>query len=136
MSRAVHLKIKIKYLAVEARIIKKEEQKVLAHARKCNSTPRLQEYAEGHYVDYEGLREHRLNVVRKHSRLNGLAYGFLRGTPYAQMEAKTHSPPDFGEIRKLAKRFGAVGDLSRWDQWLRDAERHLELQWYPERGAA
>jgi hypothetical protein len=52
------------------------------------------------------------------------------------MEAKTHSPPDFGEIRKLAKRFGAVGDLSRWDQWLRDAERHLELQWYPERGAA
>jgi len=125
MSRATHLKIKLKTLAAEARIIRKEESKALEAGRKGRSLDR-DDY-ERHYRAFWSLRHHRTGIVRSVARTNGLAYGFLRGHTYAQMEAKCRSDnqPNFDEIEKIVKRFGTSDDLARWPQWLEEAKAHL-----------
>mgnify|MGYP003639750083 CR=1 FL=1 len=137
MSRATHLKIKIKYLACESRIIRKEEDDELANGRKClginlpdgtDHRPELEQYASGHYAEFKELRDHRLDVVRTASRRNLLAYGFLRGRSYAEMEHKTRTFLDFRDILKILKRFGSDEDLSRWDAWQEAAIAHLTEQ--------
>ncbi len=64
-----YLKIKIKSLAAEARIIRQEEKKWPGP-----SDVRL------------GLREHRIKDVRREARAALLAYGYLRGRTIHQME--------------------------------------------------
>jgi len=91
--RTIQLKVKIKYLAEEARIIRKEELKA-----KSFRDRRL----------YNSLYRHRIDLVRHEARHNQLAYGFLRGRDYAEMEAKTDTPVDFSKIEKLVERFGVV----------------------------
>lgn len=65
------LKIKIKSLAAEAVIIKKEERKQLSHAR----------YTKGvdDYRKYHSLVLHRKDVVRFEARATHLAYACIRG---------------------------------------------------------
>jgi hypothetical protein len=47
-------------------------------------------FAEEKYEDYsfarQNLHEHRINVVSKEARVSFLAYGFIRGKPYATIE--------------------------------------------------
>jgi len=69
----IYLKVKIKSLAAEARIIRHEEAK----ARKWKNTALR-----------VGLAGHRRGIVRSAARHTHLAYGFLRGRPYKAMEAK------------------------------------------------
>lgn len=144
MSRITHLKIKIKNLADEARIIRHEEKKALEHGSAClrksrdlgeksfseTATP-FSEYAIAHYRTYRGLYDHRTGIVRDVARVNLLAYGFLRGRPYARMENKTGSIPDFKDILKHAKNFTSTwGDEEKleWDVWLAEAKAHLSAQ--------
>ena len=94
--RTIHLKIKIKSLADEARTIRKE-------ANKTNGMVKW------------NLNEHRTKVVRPHTRHNLLAYGILIGTPYEIMENKCHESPKFSDVSKIAKRFGAKEEtISEW----------------------
>lgn len=65
-----YLKVKIKSLAEEAKIIRKEELK----ARGYN--PELR----------RGLYEHRIKPVGSESRAAFIAYGFLRGKKYSEIE--------------------------------------------------
>lgn len=81
---SIYLKIKIKSLAEEARIIRKEERKVLSYAR----TTDIPAPKEIHYRTYESLHRHRTYDVRTEARATHLAYAFLRGVPYASVEAK------------------------------------------------
>ena len=85
--RRLFLKVKIKSLAAEACIIRAEERK--------NSRLRNE------------LAEHRRGVVRYEARLTLLAYGFLRGLSYKQIEPKANSKPDMDRIRKMVNRYGA-----------------------------
>lgn len=142
MDKKICLKVKIKSLAAEAKIIRELESKT--------KTPWL-------------LKEHRVGIVRSEQRHTLLAYGFLRGRPYAAMEAKlTNTPaPDFNKIKKLVDKYGfwyisweldakpkydptihkssydfeqqlrkeaKESQESRWTEWLEAAQLHLNSQ--------
>jgi hypothetical protein len=84
-----YLKIKIMSLAAEARIIRNEERK----------------WRGDHPVRF-GLREHRVTVVRDEARVAQLAYGFVRGRSYAQLESNPKSTPNWARVATLAARYG------------------------------
>lgn len=120
--RRIHLKVKVKNLAAESKIIRLEEERALRH------DPAL----------YYSLLDHRKTVVRTAARTNHLAYGFIRGHAYRAMEPKAKSlPPAWGEIRKLVQRFGVCRDKDepietfqarkreqdvRFEAWLQEAQ--------------
>jgi hypothetical protein len=120
----IYLKIKIKSLAVEARMIRAEEQKW-----KLRSCPYRREYdravrawladetksievAEaikpfaGADTLFWGLRCHRTVDVRDEARASLLAYGMLRGRAYARLEAKCEVPPPAKRITELIRKYG------------------------------
>lgn len=82
------LKVKIKSLAAEARIIRLEE------ARSKNPFERMR------------LSSHRTDDVRREARAAQLAYGFLRGREYNQIESPNSSNVDWGRVQKLVEKFG------------------------------
>lgn len=160
MSRNTHLKIKIKTLVAEVAIIRLEERKALTKARyvKWGTNPETGRYGRipvepdepGAYLDcsaYWGLVNHRKGIVRDATRTNLLAYGFLRGRSYEQMERTTRNPPDLKEVEKVARRFGlgqyardtdktTIAFNERWKAWVEAAEAHLESQAESEEKAA
>ncbi|MFQ6011538.1 MAG: hypothetical protein ACE5KG_05145 [Nitrososphaerales archaeon] len=86
----IFLKIKLKSLAAEARIIKHQEKK-------------------SKYWNFQ-LYHHRITVVRREARHTHLAYAFLRGRSYSQIEEKCHTPPDWEQVRRMVTRYGV-----RWN---------------------
>lgn len=90
LNKKFALKVKIKSLAEEARIIKQAIHQTKDLATKCE------------------LRGHHVYVVRKESRHSQLAYAFLRGREYSEVEFKCETPPDFKKIEELTERFGEV----------------------------
>lgn len=113
----VYLKIKIKSLAAEARIIRQETKKYPG-----DSPTRL------------SLYQHRTQDVRQESRSACLAYGFLRGRTYAQMEAWCYAGPDWKRIESLITKFG-VGDPRELTQqfaaWKDQAVEYLQTATKP-----
>ena len=95
-ARARHLKIKVKSLAEEARIIRHEEHQTAGMER-------------------WNLQHHRKGHLRWYTRCNQLAYGCLKGIPYSQLEQKCSEPPSWGEIKKLIVRFG--GTKEQFEEW-------------------
>lgn len=122
MSRKTHLKVKIKNLAAEAGIIRLEERKAKQH----RNNAKTQEHWNEHHRAFMDLKDHRKGIVRDVARINLLAYGFLRGRSYAQMENYTREAPRFNKVYEIIKRFGSAEDLSRWDAWKEEAEGHLK----------
>lgn len=93
-----YLKVKIKSLAEEARIIRKEERASKGEKR-------------------EGLYLHRVGVVRRAARHSLLAYGFLRGREYRQIEPKCENAPHWPEVFKMVSKYG-LQDYG-WKMWKR-----------------
>lgn len=90
------LKVKIKSLAAEARIIRLEERRALGRRKPDGEL-------------YFQLRTHRIQGVRREARLSLLAYGFIRGRPYAACEkAANDNPPDMVRVKQLVEKFGGV----------------------------
>lgn len=111
----VYLKVKIKSLAEEAKIIRAMEKK----ATKRNWThvePRL-----GYeFKIANGLHYHRTHDVRNEARASQLAYGFLRGKKYATLEIpKVVDDYNYKLIQKrtaeIVKNFG--GYASEVEAW-------------------
>ena len=92
LDKRVYLRVKIKSLAAEAQIIRTEERRA---------------YARGRAGLRRGLEDHRKGIVRTESRHTHLAYGFIRGREYAQMESSTHETPNWEKVRKMVDRYGA-----------------------------
>ena len=86
MDHRTFLKVKIKSLAEEARIIKLEEAR--------NKFLRASLYL------------HRIGIVRHEARHTLIAYGFLRGRTYKSIESKCQTKPDLAKIWKMVKRYG------------------------------
>lgn len=107
-TRKTHLKIKIKSLAAEAVIIKREEAK-WKFAPYTN--PFDNEYRGPHPMFFS-LRQHRLEDVRKECRHAIIAYGFLRGRSYKTIEAKCHEPPLWPRVIEIVRSFGGYGILA------------------------
>ena len=90
-NKIVYLKVKLKSLAEEARIIKKEESK--------NTIWRNE------------LRKHRIQVVKREARLTLFLYGFLRGRKYSDLENiksinSLNNVDAFISIGKMLSRYG------------------------------
>lgn len=58
-----------------------------------------------------GLRHHRTVDVRDETRAALLAYGFLRGKKYRELEPNALSEPDWGRVFAIARKFGPGGPL-------------------------
>lgn len=118
-----HLKIKLKSLSQESRDIRHEEKKLkiiyleeptgyyYAPFNKPVVFPGKEWGLDNLYTRRE-LHNHRINVVRKAARHNYLAYGFLRGLKYSEIEQASYTRPDYEEILKLVLRF----DTSKVDR--------------------
>jgi len=91
INRTKFLKVKLKTLAEEARIIRKEE------LRTNNNLLREQLYL------------HRIHVVRKAARSTHIAYGLLRGHAYKDMERSCdkYNKPDWKVVGDMIKKYGA-----------------------------
>ena len=105
-----YLKVKIKSLAEEARIIKKEEARAKL---RCRSNFVRKSGQSSHYSSLrQGLYEHRILVVRRAARETQLVYGFLRGRKYKQLEPKCHTPLEFciseGNMKNMLTKYGNV----------------------------
>lgn len=97
MDERTYLKVKIKSLAAEAKIIRLETKR----AKRASIR--------------DGLALHRKGAVRFEARHTHLAYGFLRGREYRQMEQKAHTPPDWDKVRRMIERYGAHLDWNSYD---------------------
>lgn len=120
-TRIEHLRIKIKTLAAEARIIRHAEDR--AHRR-------------GQMDLRESLCNHRREDVRAAARISLLALALLRDVPYSRLETSTRRPlrpEDWATVVKTAERFSAPSwELSkeeqadrkaRYDAWLEEAKK-------------
>ena len=123
MDRRKFLKIKLKSLAEEARIIRHEERKL-----RCKPSPHY-DCTENQSVRNE-LRNHRLRVVRPEARATHIAYGFLRGRSYRQLERlpKDRKPsflegPKWDRVEAMVKKYGKLGDIAKLKEW-RKGESH------------
>jgi hypothetical protein len=94
--------VKVKSLAAEAKIIRKEEKR-----SKLNSIR-------------EGLYRHRIDVVRCEARHAQLAYGFLRGIDYRKIEPKAKNLPNWQKVRKMIEKYG-----SHYAPWSCNVEKTL-----------
>ena len=113
--KITELRVKIKSLAAEARIIVHEEQRV---RRRIAVDPRAA-------ATFQSLRDHRRAVVGSAARRSLLAYGFLRGLPYARIEPPNSSAPDWDAVWREAQRFGGPEELTeRWALWRKEADGH------------
>lgn len=101
--------MKVKSLAEEARIIRREE--TLARTS----------------WEVQRLREHRTGIVRRAMREALLAYGFIRGIAYGKMEATASEPPDWRNVRSMVVKYGQHSDyrqripeatlIEKFDAW-------------------
>lgn len=148
MTKKFYMKVKIKTLAEEARIIRREEQKqkgwinVLTQQqsfRHAKDAPRpdertnwpdiedAQQKSDDAYDLFWGLHRHRTQELRRTARINHLAYGFLRGVPYKNMENGAYDFPNLKKVEETAKRFYDYGDnlfKMVWDNWVDEAKKH------------
>lgn len=115
MDERIYLKVKVKSLADEARIIRLETKRARSLSIK------------------NGLYRHRIDVVRFEARHTHLAYGFLRGKSYEQIEQKAHVAPNWAKVRKMVEKYGthmapwALNSESYGDYKIRAEENKKQL---------
>lgn len=81
------------------------------------------------YEKFWGLQRYRTLTLRREARNSLLAYGFLRGKSYAEIESNgCYELPDFNQVKRMAEKF-CEDDLrvirQRWAEWLEDAVKAL-----------
>lgn len=124
-----YLKIKITSLAAEATLIRKEERRhnvghrgrVRARrllAKKPNDlTATQRRHLERALIPpstdalktFWGLRDHRTGKVREEARAAQIAYGYLNGLAYKQIENKAKTEPDWKRVCQLIEKYGNYG---------------------------
>ncbi len=119
-TRVKMLKVKIKSLAEEARIIRREELRALGWRlsptkRKDMGKGYVQRNPNYYVIKYrdaalhEELRNHRVGDVRREQRVSLLAYAFLRNKTLAACEPHHISQQiDWTRVLSLVLKFGPV----------------------------
>jgi hypothetical protein len=103
------LKVKIKSLAAESRIIRQEELRSKGSLR-------------------NSLRLHRVNDVRHETRATLIAYNFLRGIAYPRTEPNALPLNSFyekrlwGRVEVMVKKYGTV-PLSELEAWRKNGDK-------------
>jgi hypothetical protein len=117
--RNAFLKVKVKSLAAEAKIIRFEEHKTKGDLRNM-------------------LHEHRVGPVRLEARATHIAYGYLRGLNYCQIEPNpcplqpAQDKALWDKVRAMTKKYGLVDHPSGLDAWREETtnstQPHRQLQ--------
>ena len=83
------LRVKVKSLADEAKIIRREE-----HRSK-------------NWYEWYSLKQHRKGIVRREARSAQLALAFLRGVPYEKVESYTRvgNEPNWKRVKDLVMKY-------------------------------
>ena len=142
-----HLKIKLKSLAAEARMIRLEERRVVKPRRKMKKMLKAKvkegvltvgeklkiiEDKAKQYEAREYMRVsvylHRVNEVRPKTRATQVAYGFVIGLSFDKMEQKTRPDRrklDWAMVERLVEKYGE-GDIrdrmQRFSEWKASAQ--------------
>lgn len=120
----VYLKIKIKSLAEEARIIRKEEEKY--KQKRAFYWARGDNKYNAADTIFWALRDHRATPVGTESRAALLAYGYLRGRKFQQLETapkkegKAWRMPQWNRVIDLVCKYGTEKDRDAVVNSLRD----------------
>lgn len=102
------LKVKIKSLAAEAAIIRKEERK----------NTKVNEF--GYNELRQELKFHRIFVVRSEAYHTLLAYGFIRGRTFRQISPKGNPKHvNWDRVWKMIEKYGPK-DKKRFEDWKED----------------
>jgi hypothetical protein len=116
--RRRELRVKIRSLADEARIIRSEESRCRASIARTvkpeYAAQKLQLEASA-----SSLRNHRVGELRREARYSLLAYAYIRGMAFRKTEPKS----DAGKVCQvklgdLVRRFGSAGQASGLNAWL------------------
>jgi hypothetical protein len=101
MDKRTYLKVKLKSLAAESKIIRREEKKARRHSIR------------------EGLYNHRISIVRNVARHTHLAYGFIRGRSYSQIEGRAKDAPAWGKVKTMVEKYGTeyVPSKETWKEY-------------------
>jgi len=117
-----YLKVKVLSLAEEAKIIRRLEKRRLKYARKDKKEHKNSDL---NYQIYFGLRSHRIFNVRNEARAAHLAYGYLKGLNFQQMEQKTYSnnQPNWNRVKKLVDSYTGPdinkSKLLNYNEWVK-----------------
>lgn len=98
MSHIRFLKVKIKSLTAESRIIRQEETRSRNELR-------------------NELRVHRVTAVRGETRCTQLAYGFLRGRSRTVIEPRAGTEPDWDRVKAMVKKYGSLERVAALEDW-------------------
>jgi len=101
------LKMKLKSLMAEAAMLRKHEVKCLGR----------------HTEVAKSLKCHRIGIIRSESRDSLIAYGFLRGKTYAQVEGIRYSEPDQKNIARMIVKYGHNVDKFDVEKFFKDAPK-------------
>jgi hypothetical protein len=133
-----HLKVKVVSISHEMRYIRRQEEKWKNKARIARQKLTKMEKEAGvttyHEKNFWSLRDHR-NVMKKEARTTHLAYGFMLGRSYAQMEYICYGQvkgfgscePWWSKIEAMVERFSKdetdpQGFMQRYAEWLAEAK--------------
>lgn len=137
------LKVEIKSNASKATYLKLEEKKTLEKARffkivsdreeKNKEQEEDKALSDEFYSRYQNLRDKRRNDLRKTQRHMLLAYAFLRGYDYFEVEDDTKSYPNFDRVEKFV--FNYMRDdldpreiKQRLEEWVQNANDFIKDQ--------
>jgi len=104
---AYQLKCKAIALAAEAQAFKKQEQRLKKWKHRAEAGREKVKKLNRNYNPevLQGIHLHRIKDVRKEARNALLAYGFVRGLRYVEMENFAWTQPNWDRIEKLAIRY-------------------------------
>lgn len=103
----IHLKVKLISLALETKQIRRIERKLASRQRKRATDAEHSRFSVRREQQRESIYLHRINEVRKETRSANLAYGFIRGRTYLEVENIAYSEPDWDRVLQIAQKFGA-----------------------------
>lgn len=107
--RLRELRVKIRSLAEEAKIIRREERNCRDSRARCRDAMRV------FSIDRERARlhDHRTVVVRREARYSLLAYAMLRGRPFLEIEPGPPPPKIIGHTIWMDFDFHKLADIAR-----------------------
>ena len=89
IDRREMLRVKLKVLTAEAKIIRKEERRSRGLLR-------------------DELHNHRVLELRRAARATHMAYGLIRGRSIERIEVAPRTPPNWSEVGRLLKKYGPL----------------------------
>lgn len=133
------MKVEIKTNATTAKFLRLQEKKNLdagrlyreVMGREEEGIADIKEKMDSFYNIYQNLRSKRVNELRKIQRVMFLAYGFLNGWDYKDLEDNSHTVPDFNVVEKYIFYWLPVDTFDprevkqEFEMWIQQAMDHV-----------